>query len=229
MPHHVAVVLLSSGLDSAVVLSRAIEEFDNVWALTVDYGQKARRELEKASLLASHFNVEHLTIELPWLKEWSQASALVGPSEIPDIEKRWHPEQTAQAVWVPARNLVFVSVAAAFVESRGGGAVAAGFNAEEGETFPDNSPSFVEALSRTLYFGTAGRVALWTPLLHMRKKDIASEAVKRKIPLQHLWFCYRNGIFPCFRCESCTRFIRGFQDAGLTEALREAFGEVRMD
>ena len=227
MEQSTALVLLSSGLDSSVCLAIASRTYTRVETITFDYGQQAKKELESARKLASHFGAGHRVVRLPWFQKISR-SALTGHGAIPDVHERWDPEETARRVWVPSRNLVFVSIASAFLESMGGGNLIAGFNREEGETFPDNSEEFVHHLSIALRIGSREKVILVTPLIRMDKSEIARMAVELAVPLEKLWFCYHNGEKPCFRCESCTRFLRGFEKAGLELHVKEKFGEIRM-
>ncbi|MFO1077717.1 MAG: 7-cyano-7-deazaguanine synthase [Planctomycetota bacterium] len=111
----------------------------------------------------------------------------------------------AQAVWVPARNAVFVSVAAAFAETLGADCVLAGFNREEAATFADNSAGFVAAATAMLGFGTRNRVRVVSPTQDLDKAGIVAAARRLDFTAADFWSCYEDGAVPCGTCESCLR------------------------
>ena len=198
------VSLLSGGLDSVVALAAAAREASPVLALTFDYGQpSARREIEAARKVAAHYSVRHEVVEMPWYarllpEAFAGSGDGVPEPEVPDAE-------SARAVWVPGRNLVFVAVAAAWAEKLGASEVVAGFNAEEAATFPDNSAEFVRAATAALGFSSYGRVRLAAPLAGLDKRGIVRLGRELGAPLRLAWSCYRGGAAPCGRCESCRR------------------------
>jgi len=114
-------------------------------------------------------------------------------------------EASARAVWVPARNAVFVSVAAALAETLGADCVVAGFNREEAETFPDNSRAFLDAATTFLSHGTRDGIAVLSPTIDWDKERIVTEARHLGFGPGDFWSCYEGGDAPCGRCESCVR------------------------
>lgn len=134
------IVLLSGGLDSTVNLKLASQKGDVILALTYDYGQIAsHKEIKSSALICERMGVPHKLIELHFFKELSKSGIIKG--EIPllkDVKEAG--SETMEKVWVPARNLVFISIAIAFAEEMQADAVVCGFNKEEAQTFPDNSP-----------------------------------------------------------------------------------------
>jgi 7-cyano-7-deazaguanine synthase len=115
---------------------------------------------------------------------------------------------SAAAVWVPNRNGVFINIAAAFAESLGCEAVVCGFNAEEGQTFPDNTAEYAQAATAALAYSTLSQVRVWSPTQDLTKVEIVALARRIGAPLQHVWSCYEPGPEPCGECESCLRFAR---------------------
>jgi 7-cyano-7-deazaguanine synthase len=219
-----SVVLLSAGLDSAVALKRALDDGGVALALTFDYGQRAAaREVERARAMAERWSVPHRALALPWLAETGGGSALTRRDRaLPrparaDLDRRGAAEATARAVWVPNRNGVFISVAAAFAEGLGAARVVAGFNAEEGATFPDNSEAFTEAATAALRLSTLSGVEVWAPTGRLRKVDIVRQGAEIGAPLDLVWSCYEGGALPCGTCESCARLRRAAEEAGLAE------------
>jgi 7-cyano-7-deazaguanine synthase len=206
-----AVALLSGGLDSGVaaaVFRAAGGELAQ--CLTFDYGQRAAvREQERASRLAARLGVPWRAITLPWLQEFAvlAGSALLpGTGALPRGTRQVPGDAgSAKAVWVPARNAVFVAIAAAAAEAMGAGIVLAGFNREEAATFPDNSAGFVAAADAYLAFGTRTQVQVQSPTLGWDKVEIVQHARRLGFAPADFWSCYEGGSRPCGSCESCLR------------------------
>jgi len=211
-----SVVLLSAGLDSAVNLQRAAHDTAITLALTFDYGQlAAEREIAAARAMCRRLRVRHRVIRLPWLRGISRAAITRDERAIPqprpgDLDSAVA-QQTARAVWVPNRNGVFVSIAAAFAEVLDCDLIVAGFNAEEGATFPDNSPQFVRAANRALRLSTQRHPRLTSYTQELDKAGIVRLGRAMGAPLDLVWSCYRGGEEHCWRCESCLRLKRALQ------------------
>lgn len=220
-----SVVLLSAGLDSTVNLAQAAEKTVTKIALTFDYGQRAAgKERELSEKIAHLYGVPHQVIELPWLKE--AASALTNNTKpIPEVklnelDQRDKMTRSAREVWIPNRNGIFVAIAASFAEIYEANLVVAGFNAEEGATFPDNSAEFVKSVNKALDYSTLKPVRVISYTQNLCKNEIASLAVKLKIPFEYLWSCYDGEDAMCGRCESCKRLIRALDNIGSLGAIK---------
>ena len=205
-----AVALLSGGLDSGVAAACAQRAGHSLaTCLFFDYGQRAaRREHAAAAALAKRWQAPFAAIALPWLGELAAraGSSLVGHGEMPrGTIERPGDERSARAVWVPARNAVFVAIAAAHAEACGAQLVIAGFNREEAATFPDNSAAFTRAADAFLALGTRNGVAVQSPTLQWDKAAIVAEARRLGFSPADFWSCYDGGPEPCGRCESCLR------------------------
>jgi 7-cyano-7-deazaguanine synthase len=205
------IVLLSGGLDSGV--AGAVFRRDGgtvVAALFFDYGQRAReREATAAGRLAERWSAPLLRLELPWLAALARRSGsrlLAGTGELPHgTASAPGDEASARAVWVPARNAVFVAIAGAHAEALGADTVVAGFNREEAATFPDNSAAFLAAATACLGLGTRIGVAVVSPTIDWDKPRIVEEARRLGFTAADFWSCYEGGSEPCERCESCLR------------------------
>ena len=224
-----SIALLSSGLDSVVALTLALEDTDVELALTFDYGQlSAQREIEYSKKVCQHFGIEHRVIKLPWLAQIS-GSALTGAKQIPELREeeldlREVAEQTARQVWVPNRNGVFINIAASFAEALECDSIIVGFDAEEAETFPDNSREYVEAVNRALEFSTLNRVKVIAPVIDLNKSQIVAIGMEKGAPLEWSWSCYYGNDKPCMKCESCQRRSRAFKQAGYEDPLLKRLG-----
>jgi 7-cyano-7-deazaguanine synthase len=219
-----SIVLLSGGLDSTVNLKQAHDDAGVALALTFDYGQRAAaREAAAASLMCQQLGLSHRLIPLPWLAEISPSSLVQVQIPVPEVtmdrleEDRVLAGDTAQAVWIPNRNGLFVNIAAAFAESLGADTIVAGFNEEEAATFPDNSADFVAASNIALGLSTRRPVRLLSHTQHLRKPDIVRLGRRINAPLPCLWSCYLGGREHCGRCESCARLERALREAGAWE------------
>ena len=215
-PQATAVALLSGGLDSIVASAQWLADGGAIArALTFDYRQRAvERECAAAERFCRARRIAWQRVELPWLADLAQraGSALVVTTrELPaGSPQAPGDERSAAAVWVPARNAVFVASAAAFAETLGAGVVLAGFNREEAATFPDNSAAFVDCATAMLALGTRTQVRVASPTQPLDKPGIVAAAKRLGLGPDDVWSCYRGDPSPCGRCESCLRSARAW-------------------
>lgn len=219
-----SIVLLSGGLDSAVNLKRALDETGVTLALTFDYGQRAApREAAAAALMCRQLGIPHRLLGLPWMAEICHSALVQRHMELPRLgphqldEARVRTGETAEAVWIPNRNGLFVNIAAAFAESAGALTIVAGFNAEEAATFPDNSRGFVSAVNAALSLSTRGPVRLTSYTQDLTKAEIVRMGRAIEAPLSTIWSCYGGSRQECWECESCARLERALREAGAWE------------
>ena len=220
-----AVVLVSGGLDSMVVAALAVEAGHKLVALTIDYNQRHRIELEAARRIAKHLGaVRHIVLPLDLTR--------FGGSSLTD-EEMDVPKEGIQpgipSTYVPARNTIFLSLALGLAEATGARAIHIGVNALDYSGYPDCRPDFVAAFEALANLATrAGvegdRFKIHTPLLHMTKADIAAEAARLGIDAGMSWSCYdpQPGDLHCGRCDACRLRSKGFSEAGLTDPTRYA-------
>lgn len=217
-----AVCLFSGGLDSTTVLYFALERSYTPLALTIDYGQLHRRELESAARIANHLNMEHqmISISLPW-----GGSALLD-SQIPIPENRTADEipKEIPVTYVPARNTIFLSLAASLAEARGAEAIFIGVNALDYSGYPDcRSDYFVKfesVLKQGTKCGVEGKpIKIEAPLIALKKSEIIRLAGRLGAPLEWTWSCYKGGEFPCGVCDSCLLREKGFKEAGMVDPI----------
>jgi 7-cyano-7-deazaguanine synthase len=189
------VVLLSGGLDSAVTLAGLVDDHD-VYALTVDYGQRHVREIYSAGALAKYYDVDHRIVTLdPAL---FQGSALTGDADLPDgLSTR------PDATYVPARNTVLLSLACAYAESIGARSVAIGANADDAAAYPDCRADYIAAFRDVVQQGTREHVWIVTPLMYLSKQQVRKLADELNVPVELTWSCYAGGDEPCGVCGAC--------------------------
>jgi 7-cyano-7-deazaguanine synthase len=211
-------VVLSGGLDSTVCAALAKREGELGLALTFDYGQRHRIELERAAAVARTLDVEHLVVRLD-ASQWG-GSALTDASV--DVPAPNLDADDIPVTYVPARNLIFLSVAVGVAEARDLAAVVIGVNALDYSGYPDCRPAFIESFARTaalaLKRGVEGNpVEIHTPLIDRTKAEIVRLAVEIDAPLGLTWSCYRGGPSPCGDCDACLLRAKGFAEAGIVD------------
>ncbi|MCK4851819.1 MAG: 7-cyano-7-deazaguanine synthase QueC [Candidatus Omnitrophica bacterium] len=214
-----AVVLLSGGMDSAVTLYMARQDYQ-CHALIFDYGQKAVRETgcarKVAQMTGSPFYV--LRISFPW-KGSALLDALVdvpagavsGGGNIP-------------STYVPARNIVFLSFGVSFAEAIDAEALFIGAHQLDFSNYPDCRTPFFESFQETVRQGTKkgveGRgVRIVAPIIDRTKKEIIEAGLGLGVAFEHTWSCYKGGALPCGACESCMFRAAAFAEAGIPDPL----------
>jgi 7-cyano-7-deazaguanine synthase len=219
-----AIVLLSGGLDSSTVLALAKERGYEIAALTFDYGQKHIRELNSARKIAKHFKAkEHIVVPLD-VGSLLKSSLTRNSMSIPQNRTKEEISSEVPSTYVPARNIVFLSIAASIAESRGAKAIFIASNSVDFSGYPDCTPEFISAFQRTLDVGTKSGmeglgIRVEAPMITKSKAEIVREAVRLKVPLEDTWSCYKGGVKACGRCDSCLLRLKGFSEAGLIDPL----------
>ena len=220
------VVILSGGLDSTTCMALAARDADAPpLALSFDYGQSHRIELERAAKVASHYGAERLVVDID-ARAWGGSALTDSSVEIP---RPAAPAETAEpdtlaipVTYVPARNIIFLAVALGVAEARQADAVYLGVNALDYSGYPDCRPAFVDAFRAVAAVGQkralAGRpVGIRTPLIDLTKPQIVRLALDLGAPVELTWSCYRPGPVPCQACDACQLRARGFADAGVSD------------
>lgn len=219
-----AITLLSGGLDSTVSLAYAISEGYDVIPLTLHYGQRHVRELQSAKAVAKHYGLKrHVFIDLD-LSSF-RTSALISPDvDVPLKRDVSEIGSDIPVTYVPARNIIFLSIAAGLCESEGAEAIFIGANAIDYSGYPDCRPAFFRAFEHTLQVGTKAGVeghapVIEHPLLYLTKADIVRLGEKLNAPLGLTWSCYSGGAKACGKCDSCLLRLKGFEEAGSNDRI----------
>jgi 7-cyano-7-deazaguanine synthase len=219
-----AVVLLSGGLDSYTAAAMAARDGRHLFALTVRYGQVHGREVDAARRVASALQVQR-HIELDVDLSAFGGSALVGDGAIPK-DRDVAAQHDIPSTYVPARNTVFLSLALAWAEVVGAGAIVIGVNALDYSGYPDCRPEYLQAFERMAALATragvqGGRLRILAPLLRMSKAEIitAGAALGLDYGLTHSCYDPPADGRPCRRCDSCLLRAKGFAEAGLTDPV----------
>ncbi len=199
-------------------------------ALVFDYGQRAAKaEIDAAKKIAKRLKAECRVVKLPFLAEVTKTALVMNDKVIPQVkmaklDDRTETEKSAQDVWVPNRNGVFLNIAASVAEGEGFTEIVVGFNSEEAATFPDNSANFVERTERCFELSTLAKVRLFAPTIGLNKTEIVKLGTELDVPFGDVYSCYLGKKQHCGRCESCLRSMRAYQNAGLWPQLKHRFG-----
>ncbi|MEW5804016.1 MAG: 7-cyano-7-deazaguanine synthase QueC [bacterium] len=220
-----AVVLLSGGVDSTTTLAIARERGFEVYPLSFDYGQKNRYELECARKAAAFFKVrEHLILSLNL--RTIGGSALTDEIAVPldrPVEETGIP-----VTYVPGRNLIFLSVAVAWAESKNMEDIFIGVNAIDYSGYPDCRPAFINSFQQTANLATRmgiegkGRITIHTPLIDLNKRQIIAKGLSLGVDYRLTSSCYDpdpSSGRPCGRCDSCRIRRRGFAENNQADPL----------
>lgn len=221
-----AVILLSGGLDSTTAGAIAREEGFELCALSVDYGQRHRFELEACRRVAEALEVKRHQIAKIDLGTLA-SSALTSQTPVPKGRSAEAMAAGIPITYVPARNTVFLSLALALAEDVGAADLFIGVNAIDYSGYPDCRPEYIAAFERMANLATkAGvegtlRFKIHTPLVNWTKAEIIRRGVELGVDYSLTHSCYDpdNAGRPCGHCDSCLLRLKGFAEAGLTDPL----------
>lgn len=197
-----AVCLLSGGVDSFLASYIAKKEGYKIYCLTINYGQKAQKEIESAKKIAKFLKAEEhliLKIDLSFLK-----SALTRKEiKIPEKKVKGIP-----STYVPARNTIFISLALGYAETIDADSIFIGVNSIDFSGYPDCRPIYIKRFQKLIDIATkktteGKKIKLIAPLLNMSKKEIYKKAIDFGLDLSLTWSCYNNKEKPCGKCPSC--------------------------
>jgi len=225
-PAKPAVILLSGGLDSATAGAIARADGFELFALSVDYGQRHRFELESATRVAKHLGVKrHETVRID-LSRFG-ASALTADVAVPKSRSVAEMEHGIPVTYVPARNTVLLSLALAYAETVTAANIFIGVNAIDYSGYPDCRPEYIAAFERLANLATKAGVEktltfkIHTPLITMTKAEIIRRGMQLDVDYGLTHSCYDPDAqgCPCGRCDACLLRRKGFAEVGTTDPL----------
>jgi 7-cyano-7-deazaguanine synthase len=211
-------------MDSATALAMTKAEGFEVVALTFDYGQRHRREIEAAKRVAKHFGVQdHRIVKLDL--------TAIGGSALTDARIRVPEQRSLEEIgrgipptYVPARNTILLSYALALAEATGANGIVIAANALDFSGYPDCRPEYYEVFRQVARLGTKRGVEgdvieIRTPLILMTKADIVRRGEELGVPWKLTWSCYHGLAKACGSCDSCQLRLKGFREAGVKDPL----------
>lgn len=223
-----AVVLLSGGVDSTTAAAVAKADGFEVCAISFDYQQRHRQELDAAARVADHLGIEKRLV-FPIDLRLIGGSALTDSIEVPKDRDEDSMAGEIPVTYVPGRNLIFLSIATAWAERLGASDLYAGVNAIDYSGYPDCRPEFIAAFNEAANLATkigveGDRVHVHTPLADLSKAEIVRRATELGVDLALTHSCYDpspEGL-ACGACDSCVLRRKGFEEAGVADPTRYA-------
>lgn len=224
------VVLFSGGLDSTTLLYHAVSIYgkSNVIALNMQYGQKHMREIQCAEMICDSLGIQLVQHDVSAVFEFSNSSMLAKGDILPTGDYAGQLENGAArneqgqiSTFVPFRNGLFLSCAAAVAYSLGAKVIAYGAHSDDaaGEAYPDCSKKFVDKMDAAIYEGTGGNIRVWAPFAEMNKAEIVGLGITLKIPYEFTWSCYAGEMYICEECGTCIDRAKAFELNGKTDPL----------
>lgn len=225
------VIALSGGMDSAVLLYDCLANGQTVRAISVDYGQRHRRELDAAKELVVMAGAD-FDQSIPWdVVDLTSVTKLLIGSSLTDpsvpVPHGHYAEETMRQTVVPNRNMIMLSVAAAVAVAHNARYVATAVHAGDHYIYPDCRPDFIKTLEQAIQLGNQGHgrpVSILTPFITLTKGDIVRHGLDLDVPFGSTWTCYEGGSVACGRCGSCNERLEAFAEAGALDPIPYATG-----
>lgn len=212
------IVIVSGGMDS-VTLAYDLHQVDEITLVSIDYGQRHRKELQFAEECAKDLGADWALIDLTTLTKWLSGSSLTDPSvEVP------HGHYTAdsmKATVVPNRNAILLSIATGIAVARKADYVATAVHAGDHAVYPDCRSAFTDAFEHMAREGNEGFIdpqfSIYTPYIEKGKHDIASIGGEIGVPYEKTWSCYEGGEVHCGQCGTCVERKEAFTLSGIPD------------
>lgn len=211
-----SILILSGGMDSSVLLHHLIDEGHEVDAVSFDYGQRHRRELDAARDIAARLHVRHDIVDLRVIGAMlaEGGSSLLGGSAVPHGH---YADESMKATVVPNRNMIMLAIAGGVAVARAADVVAYAAHAGDHAIYPDCRTEFADAVDAALKLCDWHGVSLLRPFVTMTKTDIAARGATLDVPFALTWSCYEGGERHCGKCGTCIERIEAFALAGVAD------------
>ena len=236
-----ALVLSSGGVDSTTCVGIAVDKYgkDNVITASLYYGQKHDKELECARKIANYYGVRHIEEDISNVMKYAKdvCTLMKGGAE---IEHKSYVDQIAEngegrvATYVPFRNGLFLSIAAAYADALFPGEevkIYYGAHADDaaGQAYADCSPEFADAMNKAINIGTYGKISIERPLINMNKAEVVKTGLALNVPYELTWSCYEGKEKACGTCGTCIDRLNAFHLNGVKDPINyedESVNEV---
>lgn len=236
-----ALVLSSGGVDSTTCVGIAVDKYgkDNVITASLHYGQKHDKEIEYARKIANYYGVRHIEEDISNVMKYAKdvCTLMKGGDE---IEHKSYADQIAEngegrvATYVPFRNGLFLSIAAAYADALFPGEevkIYYGAHADDaaGQAYADCSPEFAGAMNKAINIGTYGKISIERPLINMNKAEVVKTGLALNVPYELTWSCYEGKEKACGTCGTCIDRLNAFHLNGVKDPINyedESVNEV---
>lgn len=222
-----ALVLISGGIDSTTCLALAVKEYghENVIGLSIFYGQRHDKEIEAANAVCEYYQVEHITLDLSTMFQFSDCTLLShSDGEIPEESYAEQLEKTdgkPVSTYVPFRNGLFLSSASAIALSKGCSKIYYGAHADDaaGNAYPDCSEAFNQAMNTAIYEGSGKQLQIEAPFISKNKAGVVALGLSLNVPYHLTWSCYEGHDKACGKCGTCIDRKQAFIENGTTDPI----------
>jgi 7-cyano-7-deazaguanine synthase len=209
------VLLLSGGLDSSVLLYHLRAEGSEIRALSVNYEQRHKKELDAASALAARVGVEHRIADLSSVADLLTGSALTSPGIA--VPLGHYEDETMKQTVVPNRNMILLSLATGWAVSTRSDAVAYAAHNGDHAIYPDCRAEFADTMAQAIALCDWHPVALRRPFVDFSKADIVRRGAELGVPFELTWSCYQGSEIHCGQCGTCVERREAFELAGIAD------------
>ena len=193
-------VILSGGMDSTTLLYKTKKVRKEVQAISFDYGQRHRKELEYARKTCEKLGVKHTIVDISFLRDLLSNSALTGDIEVPEGH---YEDESMKITVVPNRNMIMASIAIGYAVNLDYDEIALGVHAGDHAIYPDCRPQFIKALRKIARVANYEPIKVYTPFIRLQKGDIALIGLELGIDYNKTWSCYKGGEEHCGKCGAC--------------------------
>jgi len=215
------VLSYSGGMDSTVLLYKAVTMFDEVYTVTFNYGQRHRKEIDVVSSTLhklKHYNIHNIVLDLPFFKQFNGSSLLDDTIDVAKARDAMGHPQTVN--YVPYRNTIFLSILAGYAESVGAATVWYGAaQADSVAGFYDGSIEYLDQFNKITSLNRLNNIKVEAPLIQMSKSDIIKCGLDNNVDYKDTWTCYEGQEVSCGECTACALRLKGFVDAGIKDPL----------
>lgn len=203
------VVIFSGGMDSFTVLNKVVKQNCEAYALSFDYGQRHRKELDYAARVCASLNIHHKIIDISAINELIGGSSLTSDIDVPEGH---YEQQSMQSTVVPNRNMILLSMAVGYAVSLGSNKVFYGAHSGDHAIYPDCRPEFVHKMNDVCAIANYDAVEILCPYLDVSKIDILADGLKMGLDYGDTWTCYNGRQKACGKCGACQERLEAFTE-----------------
>lgn len=210
------VVIYSGGMDSYTVLHKALAQGKQPYALSFDYGQRHKKELDYAAKVCRQLNVPHKIVDISAINSIVGGSALTSDIDVPEGH---YEEPSMQTTVVPNRNMILLSLAVGYAVSLDATKVYYGAHSGDHAIYPDCRPEFVEKMNQVCQIANYTPVDIVTPYLYESKIAILTDGLKMGLDYSQTWTCYNGREKACGQCGACQERLEAFAENKVKDPL----------
>ena len=215
-----SIVVHSGGMDSTVLLYKLLSEGDDVKTISIDYGQRHKKEIIQAKAMADSLGIEHQIADLTSITHLLSGSALTSPDiEVPEGH---YAEDNMKATVVPNRNMILLSVATGWAVSQKFDRIAYAAHSGDHAIYPDCRTEFADVLGEAIEMADWQKVSLHRPFVDISKADIVKLGHNLDVPFDKTWSCYKGLELHCGKCGTCVERREAFYLAGVEDPTEYA-------